>query len=106
MSNIVCFRLKTGETLYSFCKRNNISYVTVFCKIERGMSVDDAAEEALKNVFKRERNNCKYVLKNGKTLRSQCIENKVCTRSCYRLIKNGYTPDEALSKLIRKEMKK
>lgn len=103
---MTCFRLPNGENLNAFCKRNNICYMNVCRRIEWGMSLEDAISDAIKSTGRgRGRNNCKYVLKNGKTLRSQCIKHNIPIDSCYRLFKKGYTPDEALELILKKRSK-
>lgn len=40
---MTCFRLKTGETLMSWCKKNNCNYKAIVNRIERGApTVEDA----------------------------------------------------------------
>jgi len=40
---MTCFRLKSGETLYSYCKRTNTKYITMQNRCDRlGMTPDEA----------------------------------------------------------------
>lgn len=102
-----CFFMDNGETMRSYCKRNGIAYASVVNRIENGMTVEEAVADAKKTSGKGVgRNNCKYVLKNGKTLRQMCFDTGVCTTSCYLLvIYKGYTPDEAFAKVYRNKYK-
>lgn len=103
---MTCFRLPNGENLNSFCKRNNVCYAYVYRRIEWGMSLEDAISDTIKSTGRgRGRNNCKYLLKNGETLRSRCIKHKIPLSSCYRLLSIGYTPDEAVEVLIKSKQR-
>lgn len=103
---MTCFRLPNGENLNAFCKRNNVCYANVYRRIEWGLSLEDAILDTIKSTGKgRARNNCKYVLKGGETLRSQCIKHNIPITSCYRLFKRGYTPDEAVEILIKSKQR-
>ena len=98
--------MDSGEPVYRFCKKNGISYAGFWKRIEKGMCVNEAIKDiALKNKHGRSRNNCKYVLKNGKTLRSECIRNQIWYSACFRLVEKGYTPDEALELILKKRSK-
>jgi hypothetical protein len=66
------------------------------------MSLEDAISDAIKTTGKgRGRNNCKYVLKNGETLRSYCIKLNIDPSVGSELAKIGYTPDEVLELLTK-----
>lgn len=42
---MTCFRLSNGQTLYAYCRINNISYKTLFPYCDRdGLSPDEAVE--------------------------------------------------------------
>lgn len=61
---MTCFMLGS-ETLHQYCKRNNLCYQTMWDKLERGLTPEQAIKEPVKP-----RCNVKYLI-NGQTARSQ-----------------------------------
>lgn len=40
---MTCFKMKSGENLHSFCKKNGIIYSTIFTRIDRmGLTPEEA----------------------------------------------------------------
>lgn len=39
---MTCIRLDNGQTLHSYCKENNLPYMIMWLRIEKGMAVKDA----------------------------------------------------------------
>ena len=61
---MTCFRLKTGETLSAWCKKNNCCYTAIVNRIENGApTVESAIDEYMAN----RGNHTKYFYK-GKSL--------------------------------------
>lgn len=61
---MTCFRLKTGETLMSWCKKNNCCYAAIVNRIENGAST---VEAAIDGYLSNRGNHTKYFYK-GKSL--------------------------------------
>lgn len=65
---MTCLRIG-NETLKKYCERNNLCYCTMWDRIERGMTPEQAVSTPLKPKC-----NLKYVI-NGKSARSQMDKN-------------------------------
>lgn len=63
---MTCFRMKNGMTLLKACRAIGLCYNNVYTRIEKGMDIDVAFWEAVKNKGNR-RANVKYFYK-GKPL--------------------------------------
>lgn len=92
---MTCLRLASGETLSSYCKRNNLSYAAIFKRIdEKGMSID----EAIKNYIPRKGrldNHVKYFYK-GQSLYAYFKQNTKVYQRCRNLIRAGMSIEEAI----------
>lgn len=65
-------KLKNGESVFSFCKKNKIPYISVWCNIDKGLEPDEAIERAVARRGKRWADKLHY---NGKPLMEYCREN-------------------------------
>ena len=101
---IVYLKLKSGEPVIDFCRRNGISYNTVYLRIDKGIDADEAVSEVmLMKGNGRCYNNCKHYLKSGESLAKACKREGVNVGYCRKLMKeHGYTPDQALKREIRR----
>lgn len=102
---MTCFRLKSGVSLSSHCKRRGLSYYMCYHRVEKGMTPDEAVEAVKKwKGSKTSLNNCRHFLSNGESLRSVCIREGVKQGRCYELMKTrGISPDEAF-KIAKEEI--
>lgn len=41
---MTCFRMATGEAVFSYCRRNNLSYNSVWEKLDNGIDAEKAVE--------------------------------------------------------------
>lgn len=62
---MTCFRMPNGETLNKYCEHNCLKYITVWHRIEKGYSLEDAVSTPI-----RKNHGCIYYY-NGKPLRQQ-----------------------------------
>jgi hypothetical protein len=92
---MTCFRLKNGDTLYSYCKKNKINYFAIYNRIEAGENLKDALRNYLNNKKKSISGRVKYFVGN-KPLR-KIINKKEYNRFSYYIHKKQ-TPDKALEK--------
>ena len=94
---MTCFRLDSGETLYSWCQQNDLRYCNVVRRIEKGMSVAEAIADASKRLKKGESNR-KFFYK-GKWVGDYLGG---CRSAAYHRVRrrmdNGWTMDEAMKK--------
>lgn len=67
--------LKSGETVCSFCRRNEINYATVWERLARGDDPDELVEKVLKR--RAERPEKKIYFHNGESLWDFCKRNKI-----------------------------
>ena len=104
---MTCFRLKSGQSLYNYCKLKNINYRIAYNRINEGYTVDNAVEYAQRKQGRgASLNNCTHYLSNGQSLRSKCFENGLPHCFCYSLInKDGLSPDEAYEMVYEKYAK-
>ena len=95
---MTCFRLASGETLRSYCRKNKYCYEAVFNRVDKGQTPDEALKDYL---IKRgsKANNCKYYYK-GKTLKAylnNILEYQMCLNRIYR----GMTVEQAVKNVER-----
>lgn len=97
-----CFRLKSGETMYSFCKRNGLNKSTAWRRADAGMSPDDIVDWLIANKGKgRGLNNCKYLMSSGNSLVSEARKLGLSESNAKRLvIEKKMSPDDAIKELI------
>lgn len=87
-------RLSSGESVLHFCKRNSLCYNNVWRRIEKGLQVDEAAEEALKNKGNKHSNR-KHFYK-GKWIGEYFPRGENIYERVIHKIKKGMTVDEAM----------
>lgn len=93
---MTCFRLTTGETIHSWCRRNKVAYCKVFRKIERGYTPDEAAAYGCKNLKKGVPNRKHFY--RGKWIGDiYDKQSKAYSRILHRL-QHGYTVEQAVEK--------
>lgn len=104
---MTCFKLKSGQSLYNYCKLKNINYRIAYNRMNEGYSVDKAIEYAQRTQGRgASLNNCTHYLSDGQSLRSKCFENGIPHGACYSLInKDGLSPDEAYERVCEKHAK-
>ena len=97
---MICFRLKTGESLHSYCVKNKLAYAPIYRKIdEKGMSVEEALSEYLTNKGRKDFN-CKYFYK-GKKLTEIFGCDTTQYNTCLYYIKiKGLSIEEAVEKCL------
>lgn len=85
--------LPDGETLSNWCRRNKVPYSYVHRRLDKGMLVKDACEEALK-AYRNPRSK-NFIMYKGKTLCSS-FSGKAYTRILEH-IRKGKTPEQAVA---------
>lgn len=67
---MTCFRMSNGESLNKYCEHNCLKYITIWHRIEKGYSLEDAVSKPT-----RKDHGCMYYY-NGKPLRQQININR------------------------------
>lgn len=71
---MVCF-VHNGKNLNQICKEKCICYNTVFYGVERGLSLENAIQNAISRKHRKD-NNCKIYI-NGECLKEFCRKNNI-----------------------------
>lgn len=98
---MTCFRLASGETLRSYCKRNKLCYEALFDRLDNGMTVEEAIEDYLPRRGRKD-NNVKYFYK-GKSLAAYFKVGSSAYQQCRKLILDGMSVEEAVKAVLEKK---
>lgn len=101
---MVCFRLSTGETLLSHCKKNKFCYLAILNRIETGMTVDQAIRDYIPHKGSKA-NNARYFYKR-KSLHAYYGGLTNDYQICLKHIRNGMTVKEAVKKTAERKRRK
>lgn len=83
-----------GLSIWKYAKLKKISYQTIYAGIQRGLSVDEACEQA-KQRKNRKDSHIKYFV-GKRSLRYYCAKNNLNYRTICRKIKSGMSVEKAL----------
>lgn len=90
------YKRTDGIGIGEWAKKHNANYWTIYQGIQRGLSVDEACENALKRKGRKD-SSAKYFV--GKlTLRYYCSQNNINYKTITRLIRGGLTVQQALAR--------
>lgn len=85
-----------GISIRDWAKKHKANYWTIYQGIQRGLSIDEACDNALKRKGRKD-SSAKYFV--GKlTLRYYCDQNKIDYKRVTRLIRKGLTIQQALAR--------
>lgn len=104
---MTCFRLSNGQTLYAYCKINNIPYDTLFAYVDRdGLTPDEAVEmykkwQADGTITNHRRGNQKLFYQ-GQPLKQYCDRNNLSYITIRKKLRLGYPIEELISKHFKK----
>lgn len=89
--------IKGDESMYRFCKKNNLIYNSVVRAIKKGVSVDDAIDKSKKLRYIHGRPP-KYIYK-GDNLNVYCYKNKINYNRVYYWLNKGLELEQALMRV-------
>lgn len=93
---MVCFRMKSGETMNVFCKKNNILYASLYELCDRyGLTPDEALAHYLRRKGKKNENNLRFYYR-GISAKRYCLEKRLSPNCFYRNLLKGFSIDEAI----------
>ena len=85
-----------GISIRDWAKKHKANYCTIYQGIQRGLSIDEACDNALKRKGRKD-SSAKYFV--GKlTLRYYCDKNGIDYKRVIRLIRKGLTIQKALAR--------
>lgn len=104
---MTCFRLKSGQTLYSYCKENNLPYDTLFPYCDRdGLPPDEAIElyQKWKNdgTITNHRRGNQRLYYDGKPLKKYCQAHDLSYTTILAKLRIGYSIEELITKHFKK----
>ena len=90
------YKRTDGVSIGQWAKKHDVCYWTIYQGIQRGLSIDEACDNALKRKGKKD-DSAKYFV--GKLpLRYYCIQNNINYRTVLSRIRKGLTVTQSLAR--------
>lgn len=105
---MTCFRLSSGQSLYSYCQENNLPYDTLFPYCDRdGLSPDEAVELYHKwqkdgTISNHRRGNTRLYY-DGKPLIQYCREHNLSYGTIVAKLRIGHSIEELITKHFKRK---
>ena len=93
---MTCFRLKNGQSVYSYLTSLGVNYNSFWHRMEKGLSFDKSLDEAIKNKGKRFSHPTHFY--KGKSIVSLCKGDSPRYYRVLRKIRNGMSIENSLKK--------
>lgn len=98
---MTCFRLRTGETLRSYCRKTGLNYNTVFSMLDKRGCTPDEVIKITPRAYK------SHILKDGRELRTACREVGIPYTTVLSRVNSGkWTAQAAFDKLLERRLKR
>ncbi len=98
---MTCFRLSTGETLRSYCRKTGLNYNTIFSMIDKRGCTPDEVIKINPRTYQ------SHILRDGRELRTACREAGIPYTTVLSRVNSGkWTAQAAFDSLFERRMKR